>query len=191
MAAPGASYGSATVHRVVDIDPFALPLSFLFPGATLEALGPTRDVLAGSHIDLQTASVLLAIQSHLIRFGGKTILIDTCVGEHKPRPARADWHQRVSTRYLANLAAAGCTPDDVDIVMCTHLHADHVGWNTRLEFGPLGTHLSQGALPDQPYRAQAPRERGDGTPRGRSRQLSGQRSAYYRPWLGYYGPGRR
>ena len=82
-----------------------------------------------------TAAVLLAVQSHLIRFGGKTILLDACVGEHKPRPARPDWHQRSATNYLANLAAAGCTPDDVDIVMCTHLHADHVGWNTRLDSG--------------------------------------------------------
>ncbi len=37
--------------------------------------------------------------------------------------------------YLANLAAAGCTPEDIDIVMCTHLHADHLGWNTRLQSG--------------------------------------------------------
>ena len=75
------------------------------------------------------------MQSHLIRFGGKTILIDTCVGEHKPRPARPEWHQRTATSYIARLAAAGCTPDDVDMVMCTHLHADHVGWNTRLDSG--------------------------------------------------------
>ncbi len=135
MAAPGARYGSATVHRVVDIDPFALPLGFLFPGATLAALGPACDTLAGVHIDIASASVLLAVQSHLIRFAGKTILLDTCVGEHKSRPARPEWHERANTRYIANLAAAGCTPDDIDIVMCTHLHADHVGWNTRRESG--------------------------------------------------------
>jgi glyoxylase-like metal-dependent hydrolase (beta-lactamase superfamily II) len=130
-----AQYGSATVSRVVDLDPFALPLKFLFPNATLEALAPARDMLAGIHVDWANAAVLLAVQSRLIRFGGKTILIDACVGEHKPRPARPEWHQRTATSYLARLAAAGCTPDDVDIVMCTHLHADHVGWNTRLDSG--------------------------------------------------------
>ena len=128
-------YGSATVSRVIDLDPFALPLTFLFPNATIEALAPERDTLAGTHVDWPNAAILLAVQSHLIRFAGKMILIDACVGEHKPRPVRPEWHQRKATSYLARLAAAGCTPDDVDIVMCTHLHADHVGWNTRLESG--------------------------------------------------------
>jgi glyoxylase-like metal-dependent hydrolase (beta-lactamase superfamily II) len=62
-------------------------------------------------------------------------LIDTCVGEHKPRPLRPDWNQRAGTRYLANLVSAGWAPEQIDIVMCTHLHADHVGWNTQLHSG--------------------------------------------------------
>jgi glyoxylase-like metal-dependent hydrolase (beta-lactamase superfamily II) len=127
--------GKATIQRIVDIDPFALQLSFLLPGASLEALGDHKGALGGQHVDWANGAILLAVQSHLVRAGGKTILIDTCVGEHKQRSARADWHNRASTRYLANLKACGCTPDDVDIVMCTHLHADHVGWNTRLENG--------------------------------------------------------
>ena len=129
-----ARYGSATVARVIDVDPFALPLDFLFPDATLTALAHARDTL-GTHLDWANGQILLAVQSHLVRIGGKTILIDACVGEHKPRPARAQWHQRTATQYLANLAAAGCAPADVDVVMCTHLHADHVGWNTRLDSG--------------------------------------------------------
>jgi glyoxylase-like metal-dependent hydrolase (beta-lactamase superfamily II) len=128
-------YGTARVHRIVDLDLFPIPIDFIFPGATIGALDANRDLLAGAHVDFQAGKVLLAIQSHLIRFGGKTILMDTCVGEHKERPLRPDWHQRAHTRYLDNLAAAGCTPDDIDIVMCTHLHADHVGWNTKLESG--------------------------------------------------------
>jgi glyoxylase-like metal-dependent hydrolase (beta-lactamase superfamily II) len=127
--------GKATIQRIVDIDPFALQLSFLLPGASLEALGDHKGALGGQHVDWANGAILLAVQSHLVRAGGKTILIDTCVGEHKQRPARAEWHNRASTRYLANLKACGCTPDDVDIVMCTHLHADHVGWNTRLDNG--------------------------------------------------------
>lgn len=135
MAQHVSRYGSATVSRIVDIDPFPLGLGFLFPGATLEALAHAREALAGTHVDWANGTVLLAVQSHLIRFGGKTILIDACVGEHKQRPARPEWHQRSGTSYMARLAAAGCTPDDIDIVMCTHLHADHVGWNTRLDSG--------------------------------------------------------
>lgn len=129
------SRAKPTIQRIVDIDPFALPLGMLFPGATLAVLDQHRAALDGVHVDWASQTVLLAVQSHLVRAGGKTILIDTCVGEHKQRPLRPDWHDRASTRYLANLKACGCTPDDVDIVMCTHLHADHVGWNTRLENG--------------------------------------------------------
>lgn len=131
----GARYGSATVDRVIDLDPFVLPLGFLFPDATVDALRPYADALDGTHIDMAAGAVLLAVQSHVVRFAGKTILIDTCVGERKERPARADWHRREGTRYLAGLASCGCSPEDVDIVLCTHLHADHVGWNTRLDSG--------------------------------------------------------
>ena len=129
------------IQRVIDLDPFVLSFGFFFPDTTLAALAPARELLAGTHIDWANETVLLAVQSHVVRFAGKTILIDTCVGEHKQRPARPEWHQRASTRYIANLAAAGCGVDDVDIVLCTHLHADHIGWNTRLEFRPLGANF--------------------------------------------------
>ena len=66
--------------------------------------------------------------------GGKTILIDTCVGNHKSRKHRPKWDM-MNTPYLDRLKAAGVTPDQIDMVMCTHLHVDHVGWNTRLDNG--------------------------------------------------------
>jgi glyoxylase-like metal-dependent hydrolase (beta-lactamase superfamily II) len=121
------------IDRIVDIDPFMLQADFLFPALTTENLRAAALRLPDGHVDLATGGVSLAIQSHLIRVAGKTILIDTCVGEHKSRPLREQWHRRSGTHYLSNLAAAGCKPEDVDFVMCTHLHADHVGWNTRLE----------------------------------------------------------
>jgi glyoxylase-like metal-dependent hydrolase (beta-lactamase superfamily II) len=123
-----------SINRIVDLDLFAIPLETIFPDGRVQALRPFADALA-DHFDFAAGKVLLTIQSHLVRFGGKTILIDTCVGEHKARPLRPEWDNRSATRYLTHLAAAGCTPHDVDIVMCTHLHADHVGWNTRLESG--------------------------------------------------------
>jgi glyoxylase-like metal-dependent hydrolase (beta-lactamase superfamily II) len=129
------SHGGTTISRVVDLDPFAIPIGIIFPDAAVDRINPAAQMLAGVHFDFAAGKVLLAVQSHLVRFAGKTILIDTCVGEHKQRPLRPDWNLRTDTRYLANLAAAGCVPEQVDIVMCTHLHADHVGWNTRLESG--------------------------------------------------------
>jgi glyoxylase-like metal-dependent hydrolase (beta-lactamase superfamily II) len=127
--------GHVTIQRVNDLDPFAIPIDVLFPDATMEQINPAARVSAGRHFDPATGKILLAIQSHLVRFAGKTILIDACVGEHKARPLRPEWNLRASTRYLTNLAACGCAPEDIDIVMCTHLHADHVGWNTRLQSG--------------------------------------------------------
>jgi glyoxylase-like metal-dependent hydrolase (beta-lactamase superfamily II) len=127
--------GGATLERIVDLDPFALPLSFLLPGAEIEAIRHLEPVLAPHHVDFAAGNILLGVQSWLLRTGGLTILIDSCVGEHKERPRRADWHRRRSTGFLERLKAAGVAPDEVDVMLCTHLHADHVGWNTRLDDG--------------------------------------------------------
>lgn len=127
--------GSATLERIVDIDPFALGLSFLFPGAEIADLEPHAALLAPDHLDFASGDLLLGVQSFLLRTGSLNILIDSCVGENKPRGRRKDWHQRTNTGYLTALERAGVRAHEVDIVLCTHLHADHVGWNTRLENG--------------------------------------------------------
>lgn len=134
IAAPDLAVGDVTVHRVIDMDPFRLPFGFIFPQADPRELEAHRDVLA-DHIDAANNDVLLAVQSHLVRVGGLNILVDTCVGEMKPRPRRAEWSRRAATGYIERLAAAGCRPEDVDVVLCTHLHVDHVGWNTQLRDG--------------------------------------------------------
>ena len=70
----------------------------------------------------------------MIRTKHHTILFDTCCGNHKERGGVYPFHM-VDTPYLENLAAMGCKPEDIDFVMCSHLHADHIGWNTRLQDG--------------------------------------------------------
>ncbi len=84
------------------------------------------------HFDPATGLLKLSVHSWLVRVGGRAILIDACVGNHKPRPLRPKWHL-METRYLERLAAAGVRPEQVDVVLCTHLHMDHVGWFTRRE----------------------------------------------------------
>jgi len=69
-----------------------------------------------------------------VRTPRHTVVIDTGVGNDKPREENALWHRRKGT-FLDDLAACGVQPDQVDIVICTHMHIDHVGWNTRLEHG--------------------------------------------------------
>ena len=67
----------------------------------------------------------------LILLNGRTILVDTCVGEAKERPELTAFHQRRGSGFLQRLAAAGGRAEDIDTVFCTHLHVDHVGWNTQ------------------------------------------------------------
>ncbi len=127
--------GLLNIQRIIEIDRFALPVTFLFPEAEIEHLHPHRECLSPHHVDFESESLLLGIQSMVIRRGNLNILVDTCVGANKHRPARAEWHQLAEHAYLSQLAAAGLRPEDIDIVFCTHLHADHIGWNTRLENG--------------------------------------------------------
>ncbi|MGI9499282.1 MAG: MBL fold metallo-hydrolase [Geminicoccaceae bacterium] len=120
------------ITGLTDLDHFDIPLQGLLPDASEEALSGIdwlgRDAFSDGILHLK-------IRSWLLKIGGRVILIDTCVGAHKERPLRPDWHRRDGTEWPAALAAAGIGPADVDVVMCTHLHADHVGWNTRLEDG--------------------------------------------------------
>jgi glyoxylase-like metal-dependent hydrolase (beta-lactamase superfamily II) len=135
MKDPDLAVGGVTVHRVIDIDPQVFVGGALLPGCDATVIAELAAVLGPGHGDAARGELHLAMQSHLLRVGGRTILVDTCVGEHKPRPRRPSWDAREGTAYLANLAAAGCGPEDIDIVLCTHLHVDHVGWNTRREDG--------------------------------------------------------
>ena len=126
--------GSILIQRVIEQEgPFFDALEF-FPALTNELLAENRAWLRPAFLDAQD-KLVLCIQSYLVQTPHHTILIDTCVGNHKPRPTRAFWHMLDSDRYERNLAAAGVGLGEIDFVMCTHLHPDHVGWNTRLEDG--------------------------------------------------------
>jgi glyoxylase-like metal-dependent hydrolase (beta-lactamase superfamily II) len=123
--------GDLEIRRAVESEvPIFDALTF-FPEATIEVIEANRDWLMPRYIDPKTIEVILCIQSYIIKTPHHTILVDTCVGNHKPRPARPTWHMQEGP-YLAQLAAAGMQPEAVDFVLCTHLHVDHVGWNTKL-----------------------------------------------------------
>jgi len=126
--------GSISIQRIVEQEaPFFEALQF-FPNLTKEVLAENRAWLRPRFLDSED-KLVLCIQSYLVQTADRNILIDTCVGSHKPRPTRAFWHMRNSDQYEKNLTAAGLSAGDIDFVMCTHLHPDHVGWNTRLEDG--------------------------------------------------------
>lgn len=122
--------GGITLRGVADEDPFVLPRDMLFPAAdkALLARAAPLDPLA---LDPATDSIILRVQVFVIEGQGKTILVDGGVGNDKERPVRPSWHRR-RTDFLARL---GVAPEDVDAMLFTHLHADHVGWATRLMEG--------------------------------------------------------
>ena len=93
-----------------------------------------RDWLMPRFIDPESMMVTLCIQSYIIKTAHHTILVDTCVGNHKERPARPSWHMQ-DLPYLKTLKDAGVRAEEIDFVLCTHLHVDHVGWNTKLVDG--------------------------------------------------------
>lgn len=74
------------------------------------------------------------VQSFVIKSNGKNILIDTCNGNGKERPNMPTW-SNLQTDFLKKFTESGIAPESIDIVACTHLHFDHVGWNTKLENG--------------------------------------------------------
>src|SRR3954469_3199212 len=127
--------GEVCVDIIIDDDNFELPLSEFLPGSDGRRLMQHRKLLEPDFLDLDRAVVRFAIQSFVVRTNGRTILVDTCIGEQKDRPEIPAWHQRRSTGFLDRLANAGVDRADVDIVFCTHLHVDHVGWNTRRDNG--------------------------------------------------------
>jgi glyoxylase-like metal-dependent hydrolase (beta-lactamase superfamily II) len=126
--------GEITIHRIVEQEaPIFAALEF-FPTLSPALLEENLSWLQPRYIDV-SGKLILCVQSYLVRTRHHNILVDTCVGNHKPRPTRPFWNMLASDRYERNLAATGLGVGDIDYVMCTHLHVDHVGWNTRLENG--------------------------------------------------------
>ena len=132
---PPIRVGDITVHRVVEMQAPLFPVQTFFPTLTKEILDENRAWLSPKFLEPGTDKLIIAVQSYVIETPHHKILIDSCVGNHKPRPTRPFWDQTTSDRYERNLAATGVRIEEIDMVMCTHLHVDHVGWNTRLVNG--------------------------------------------------------
>src|SRR5215469_12973293 len=126
--------GDIAIHPVVEQQGAFFDALTFFPKLTKDLLDENQSWLQPEFVDAQDR-VVLCIQSFVVKTPRQNILIDACVGNHKPRPARPFWNMLNSDRFEKGLADTGLTVNDIDYVMCTHLHTDHVGWNTRLENG--------------------------------------------------------
>jgi glyoxylase-like metal-dependent hydrolase (beta-lactamase superfamily II) len=128
------SIGGFEIHKLVEIDRMIVDGAWLLGNLTNEIMDQHRDWLGPNLVEPGSYRVFLSFHSYVIKTPTLNILVDTCNGNHKQRPSMPAWHE-LDTDYLERLAGIGLAPEDIDVVMCTHLHADHVGWNTRLADG--------------------------------------------------------
>jgi glyoxylase-like metal-dependent hydrolase (beta-lactamase superfamily II) len=122
--------GDVRVTRVVEIDSIG-GTRFILPQATREAV---REIpWLAPHFADEDGRLKMSIHALVVETPARRIIVDTCIGNDKDREVPA-W-SRMQTRFLADLEEAGFAPDSIDTVLCTHLHVDHVGWNTKLMDG--------------------------------------------------------
>jgi glyoxylase-like metal-dependent hydrolase (beta-lactamase superfamily II) len=128
--------GDATITKILEIPLIGQDPNTLYPGQPdIAAFTLSRASAYGPNsIDSQTGLLHQSIHTWLVRTPTQVILVDTGTGNDKERPHAPIFHH-LREPFLDRLAAEGVRPEDVDIVLLTHLHADHVGWNTRLVDG--------------------------------------------------------
>jgi len=123
-----------TIHRIVEKQyPFERMDRFL-PSLEPELLEENRSWLEPSALDPESGYAIFCFQSYLVKTPHHTVLVDPCIGNDKTH-RYPEWHRKTDPTWMNALKAAGVGVEDIDFVMCTHLHGDHVGWNTRLETG--------------------------------------------------------
>jgi glyoxylase-like metal-dependent hydrolase (beta-lactamase superfamily II) len=120
--------GDVTITRVVEMET-ASKGTFVLPEATLENIQRESKWLVPHFAD-ESGRARMSIHALLLETGDKRIIVDTCLGNEKPR-AFPGWNM-LHTPFLDDLEKAGFPKDSINTVLCTHLHVDHVGWNTTL-----------------------------------------------------------
>ena len=126
--------GGVEVWRILEIHkPFLTPEE-LYPTAGPDVAAIMESYAPGC-LCRDSGQLILPIQGFLLKTSSSIILVDSCVGNDKTVPRTPNWHKRSDNRFQSSLKAAGVNFDDIDYVLCTHLHTDHVGWNTQLVDG--------------------------------------------------------
>jgi glyoxylase-like metal-dependent hydrolase (beta-lactamase superfamily II) len=115
--------GEVTVTQVEERI-YSFPIAGFVPGATPDALTPHLDWLRDYGV-VDVEQMTMPVNGYLLESEGTRILVDTCVGLEHP-------DSEPSSPFVDRLQLAGFDPASVDVVVCTHFHYDHVGWNTTL-----------------------------------------------------------
>ena len=122
--------GGAKITRIVELSAVRTP-EFGYRNLSTEEI--KQETWLQPHFATAEGELKSCIQAFVVETQGCRIIVDTCVGNDKPR-ANAGWNQ-LQGSFLEDLANAGYPAETIDIVLCTHLHIDHVGWNTVLSNG--------------------------------------------------------
>ena len=123
--------GNVKITQVIESGGAPVSATFLFRGVTPEHV--CRHAWLRPHFANENGKLFMSIHAFIIESHGRRIIVDTCVGNDKPRGNKA-WNL-MQGPFLEDLASAGFPAASVDTVLCTHMHVDHVGWNTRLVDG--------------------------------------------------------
>ena len=123
--------GDVKVTRIVEVNAHQDPLAVLLEGGTPELM-KQYDWLR-PHFATEDGDMLISFQCFVVKTPKELIMVDTCIGNDRKREYDIFCNMRGS--FLEDMAAAGYKPEDVTTVLCTHLHFDHVGWNTHLVNG--------------------------------------------------------
>lgn len=126
--------GDVEIIKVVEWQGEVAPARFIIPDSPPELWADNAGLLVPDHWHPDTDAYHAAVQTWVVRSEGRTILIDTGIGNDRDRP-QIPLFDHLATDFLGSLAAAGVRPPDVDVVINTHIHYDHVGWNTELRDG--------------------------------------------------------
>lgn len=122
--------GEVKITRIVEME-VAGGSRFLLPDATREAVLPIKWL--APHFMTAEGRLIMSIHALIVETPKQTIIVDTCIGNDKQRGI-PNW-TNLQTPFLQDLVKAGYPRETIDCVLCTHLHVDHVGWNTMLVEG--------------------------------------------------------
>ena len=123
--------GKVAVTKIVELEVTG-GSRFILPQATPEAVLPIG-WLQPDFAD-ERGRLKMSIHAFVVETASRRIIVDTCLGNDKENRRIPSWN-KLQSSFLADLRAAGYPPETIDTVVCTHLHVDHVGWNTMLAAG--------------------------------------------------------
>lgn len=123
--------GNVKITRIVEMETVG-STRFILPAATNEEIRKLPWLMP--HFATEEGRLKMSIHSLVVETPTRRIVVDTGLGNDKQGRGVPIWNNR-RTPFLETMTAAGFSPDSIDTVLCTHLHVDHVGWNTKLVDG--------------------------------------------------------